>query len=231
MNKEFIFVTCIVYQALLSNASPDPGFGSRALSDRIFMDQIYHRDLHVNHHHVVYPVDYHVVHPVVHPAVHPVVHPVVHPANHHHVIHPMDLHVVHPVDRHVDNHVVHYKDQQIYGKNYHFNGQKATFFQAKSHCARNGGKLFEPKNELIYYKIAVKAKEIGLVAPWIGLKKIANNSSFVYDFDNKKVVWTNWDLNEPNGALVGEGCVHMATNMKWNDNNCLRKFNFICEKI
>ena len=66
---------------------------------------------------------------------------------------------------------------------------------------------------------------------WIGLKKIANNSSFVYDFDNKKVVWTNWDLNEPNGALVGEGCVHMATNMKWNDNNCLRKFNFICEKI
>ena len=215
MNKEFIFVTCIVYQALLSNASPDPGFGSRALSDRIFMDQIYHRDLHVNHHHVVYPVDYHVVHPV----------------NHHHVIHPVDLHVVHPVDRHVDNHVVHYKDQQIYGKNYHFNGQKATFFQAKSHCARNGGKLFEPKNELIYYKIAVKAKEIGLVAPWIGLKKIANNSSFVYDFDNKKVVWTNWDLNEPNGALVGEGCVHMATNMKWNDNNCLRKFNFICEKI
>ena len=160
----------------------------------------------------------------------PVNHPADHPVNHH-VIHPVDLHVVHPVDRHVDNHVVHYKDQQIYGKNYHFNGQKATFFQAKSHCARNGGKLFEPKNELIYYKIAVKAKEIGLVAPWIGLKKIANNSSFVYDFDNKKVVWTNWDSNEPNGALVGEGCVHMATNMKWNDNNCLRKFNFICEKI
>ena len=117
------------------------------------------------------------------------------------------------------------------GKYYHFSGHLATFLQAKSHCTRNGGKLFEPKNELINNIIAIKAKQIGLVAPWLGLKKLPKNNGFVYDFDNKSVVWTNWDLNEPNGALGGEGCVHMATNMKWNDNNCLRKFNFICEKI
>ena len=122
---------------------------------------------------------------------------------------------------------------QINGKFYHFCRKPATFFEAKSDCTRNGAKLFEPENEDINNQIAKKAFEHGLEAPWLGIKLKRAKVGFVYDSNNSTVVWKNFDLGEPNGALGGEGCVHMAAtkNMKWNDNNCLRKFDFICEKI
>ena len=83
MNKEFIFITFVFYQALLSNARPQPGFGTRALNDRIVMDRMYHGDHPVH-------VDYHVDHPV-------------------HV----DRHVDYHVDHHVDYHVVPHVDYQV----------------------------------------------------------------------------------------------------------------------
>ena len=87
MNKKFIFITCVFYQALLSNARPQPGFGTRALNDRLFADRMHHGD------HPVY-VDYHVDHPV---------------HVDYHVDHP--VHVDYHVDPHVDYHVVHHVDQ------------------------------------------------------------------------------------------------------------------------
>ena len=80
MNKEFIFIICVFYQALLSNARPQPGFGTRALNDRIVMDRMYHGDypVHVDYHvdhpvhvdyHVDPHVDYHVVHHVDQPQI------------------------------------------------------------------------------------------------------------------------------------------------------------------
>ena len=122
---------------------------------------------------------------------------------------------------------------QVRGSYYHFSQNRLKFSEAEASCKSNNAKLFEPKNAAINNDIAAKAKAKGLKhGPWIGIHDINDENNFVYASNNAiKISWTNWKNGEPNNSGGKEDCVQLSTtNGKWNDNNCLKKFNYICEK-
>ena len=50
--------------------------------------------------------------------------------------------------------------------------------------------------------------------------------------DQTPVDWTYWSRNEPNNRLNNEACVEMIwnDNGRWNDNDCQKKLNYLCEQ-
>ena len=97
----------------------------------------------------------------------------------------------------------------ILGKFYHFSQERITFAKAKATCEHNLGKLFEPTTEAINNEIAAKARDKGIVNPWIGIHHLHDENRTVFSSDNTTVAWSNWDINEPNNENEREECVHL----------------------
>lgn len=54
----------------------------------------------------------------------------------------------------------------------------------------------------------------------------------LYWFESgEKLNFTNWGENEPNNAYGTEDCIGLSENvqLKWNDFNCDKQLNIICE--
>ena len=100
----------------------------------------------------------------------------------------------------------------VLGKLYHFSQERITFRKAKATCEHNFGKLFEPKSETINNAISVRARGSGIINPWIGIHHLHDKNRTVFVSENTPVVWTNWDLNEPNNKNDGEDCAHLYIN-------------------
>ena len=97
----------------------------------------------------------------------------------------------------------------IHGKLYHFSQERIKFGKAKATCEHNFGKLFEPKDKTINNDIAVRARDLGIINPWIGIHHLHDEERTVFASDNTIVSWSNWDPNEPNNENDREDCAHL----------------------
>ena len=90
--------------------------------------------------------------------------------------------------------------------------------------------MFEPKYLEINSEVSKLAKEqVGNTwGYWIGIHDQINQGNFVYDSDNKPIVYENWGGSEPNGDSR-EDCTVLGTWEKWVDTNCATAMPFICE--
>ena len=102
--------------------------------------------------------------------------------------------------------------------------------EARAFCNNLGQKLFEPKYLEINSEVSKLAKEqVGNTwGYWIGIHDQINQGNFVYDSDNKPIVYENWSPSEPNGDSR-EDCTVLGTWEKWVDTNCATAMPFICE--
>ena len=100
---------------------------------------------------------------------------------------------------------------EIHGKYYHFSSaERVSIDLAESKCTKNGGKLFEPKNESIYNEILIGNSNHGsYFGWWIGI--MSDGNKFVYRSDKTEVGWTNWNDGEShNSADPGKDCVRFG---------------------
>ena len=65
---------------------------------------------------------------------------------------------------------------------------------------------------------------------WIGLTDEGHEGDWDWS-DNSSSNFTNWrtSAGEPNNRGGNENCAEMIYDGLWNDNNCARKFAFICK--
>ena len=66
---------------------------------------------------------------------------------------------------------------------------------------------------------------------WIGFTDQAREGNWKWS-DGSSASYTNWRTasGEPNNWGGNENCAETTNDGKWNDNNCERKFAFICKK-
>ena len=117
-------------------------------------------------------------------------------------------------------------------KLYEFNDDLLTYSNALRICKENGGKMFEPKNELVYNNIVKISKEKALGNIWIGINDLSNEGNFVYNSDNSDVIWTYWSDSNPDDYKGKEDCVETEWKFgegKWNDVSCNSLRAFVCE--
>ena len=120
---------------------------------------------------------------------------------------------------------------KMLGKEYHVRNEPTYLNQAnaKAYCKSQGGILFEPKSAQVNKNVAKFAKDaINLGNSWIWLGILYTNGQFVYESDDKSIVWKNWISGQPsrNG-----NCVALETiSYKWGDVGCNGAYNFICER-
>ena len=122
---------------------------------------------------------------------------------------------------------------KMLGKEYHVRNEPTYLNQAnaKAYCKSQGGILFEPKSAQVNKNVAKFAKDtIGNWKFWIWLGIHYTNGQFVYESDDKSIVWKNWKSGQPDGDGK-ENCVALETiSYKWADVYCNETYNFICER-
>ena len=120
---------------------------------------------------------------------------------------------------------------KILGKEYYVPNEAENEADAQDYCNSQGGILFEPKSAQVNKNVAKFAKDtIGNWKFWIWLGIHYTNGQFVYESDNKSIVWNNWKSTQPNGD---GNCVALETiNYKWGDVGCNETWYIyeICER-
>jgi len=106
-----------------------------------------------------------------------------------------------------------------------------TWSEAKKICQSNGGNLFEPRSSFqsnaVFDEVRKIHKVIGI---WIGLTDTASEGNWRYASDGSKVVYTNWNSDEPNNDGGDEDCAIMHTGFRhWFDYSCEVKDFFLCQ--
>lgn len=64
---------------------------------------------------------------------------------------------------------------------------------------------------------------------WIGLNDLASEGKFTWISDHSSVAFKGWDPTNPSNSGGKEDCTEIH-DVHWNDNNCPRRYNYICEK-
>lgn len=59
-----------------------------------------------------------------------------------------------------------------------------------------------------------------------------DNTNYIWFTNGKPLDYTNWIDKEPNNYKGEEHCLYFIRNqdLKWNDNNCLIKKYFVCQR-
>ena len=125
---------------------------------------------------------------------------------------------------------------------YQVNTGKKNNKDAEADCIKKGGKLFEPRNAKHNNFVADLAKKKGLSGFWIGVHDRKENGkenegNFVYESDNKAIIWKDWLPGEPNNkynkCYGDEDCVEVKTDPigKWHDQCCGKQKPYVCERI
>lgn len=63
---------------------------------------------------------------------------------------------------------------------------------------------------------------------WIGFSDQKEEGNFIWD-DASPVNFEFWNKKEPNDKRKNEDCVVMKRSKKWNDLDCSKERNYICE--
>ena len=112
------------------------------------------------------------------------------------------------------------------GQCYRLFKKAATYTDAQAECWKEKGSLALPKSEAEYNKLLEARTSGGRV--WIGLNDIGDEGNFKWD-DGTRLGWKNWNPGQPDNGRDNEHCVHMISSGKWEDNNCQRRYWFLCQ--
>eukprot|EP00965_Chrysotila_dentata_P213512 6187659-Pleurochrysis_carterae.AAC.6 len=107
-----------------------------------------------------------------------------------------------------------------------------TWWGALHYCTNRGGNLAQIKskeeNDEVLALVGPQAKA------WIGGNDIAHEGVFRWE-GGGVITYENWMKREPNNYNDNEHCIEIATGTEfgdgWNDQNCNKKQNFICQEI
>ncbi|KAK7482491.1 hypothetical protein BaRGS_00026308, partial [Batillaria attramentaria] len=109
---------------------------------------------------------------------------------------------------------------------------KKTWFEARRFCQQNGADLASITTESTNsFLVTYLTKRSAVNTPyWIGLNKLGGGQ---YRWtDGAAFVYVNWGESEPNNAYGGQACVNLYSMAgKWNDDNCMDEFHFICKRV
>ena len=111
-----------------------------------------------------------------------------------------------------------------------------SFEEARKTCVRNGGILFEPKNQQQNEEVANAGGEFDENFWWIGVDDKEREGRFQWSSTKDNTTFSNWDVGQPDSYKGNYDCVFMYIHKsnvhvhgKWYDHSCDRKKNFICE--
>ncbi|XP_071511250.1 macrophage mannose receptor 1-like [Diadema antillarum] len=105
-----------------------------------------------------------------------------------------------------------------------------TFQLAREFCQRVHADLIVIKDQGMNDWLADKISIYNEIF-WIGLWDRRNDGSFLW-VDGTEMTWDNWSPGEPNNEpiAIGEDCVEIYSNGKWNDEQCAQPQNYICSR-
>lgn len=103
-------------------------------------------------------------------------------------------------------------------------GDMMNLDQAKEMCGNYQGSVAVPTNaeENESIKKIINGEAI------LGITDEKKEGQFV-DLRGRTLTYQNWDNGEPNNGDLGENCVSMLKNGKWNDIDCSRTGLAVCE--
>ena len=94
----------------------------------------------------------------------------------------------------------------------------------------NGGKLFEPKNQITNDAVIQEARTVtSSLDFFLGIQDSNSQNNWQYISNNKLVSWFNWHSGEPEN--LNDDCVGPSGNLDytWDDTTCGRLVASICE--
>lgn len=104
-----------------------------------------------------------------------------------------------------------------------------SWSDAKAQCIQDGGHLTSIHSEPENAAMAVYVSNAGsLDLVWIGLEYLANENVYYWS-DNWHVIYTNWDVGQPNRTADGGGCVGIVQQGTWRDSICSQPMPFLCK--
>ena len=127
-------------------------------------------------------------------------------------------------------------------KLYSFNTDRKNYTDARASCIEQGGRLFEPRDELTNTEVTNMAIDKGIIASgfngtmsgfWFGINDRELENHFVYTSSkDEPLTWTNWSPNQPDDAYKVEDCGEIGRypNTTWNDYDCDMELTYVCEK-
>uniref|UniRef100_A0A8B9HWS7 C-type lectin domain-containing protein n=1 Tax=Astyanax mexicanus TaxID=7994 RepID=A0A8B9HWS7_ASTMX len=109
---------------------------------------------------------------------------------------------------------------------YHFVNINKNWTEAQSYCRQTYTDLATINNvkEMNKLKSTVEGKVVHYA--WTGLQK-GDGQKWQWSLNDNSAYY-NWSSGEPNNAANSNSCVNMYANGKWNDDNCLTSFAFVC---
>lgn len=120
---------------------------------------------------------------------------------------------------------------KLFGNHCYFFGlQKASWHVSKQECESRHSYLVKvetpAENSFLYSTIMAYGKHEIF---WIGLNDLTKEGKFTWISDHSSVAYNDWDSTNPSNSGGNEDCCEIH-DLHWNDNNCSRRFSFICEK-
>ncbi|XP_046546494.1 perlucin-like [Haliotis rubra] len=118
---------------------------------------------------------------------------------------------------------------------YWFSNIEGSFAEASSYCQFFGSHLarITSEDEDDYLRSRAN-EEKGSIGYWLGATDLIKEGEFMWE-GGVPLNYTNWAPGEPNNEMHPEQSGHclmlqMTTGYKWNDNDCIKKTKFICER-
>ncbi|XP_063427023.1 CD209 antigen-like protein E [Mytilus trossulus] len=120
---------------------------------------------------------------------------------------------------------------KLFGNHCYFFGlQKASWHVSKRECESRHSYLVKietkTENSFLYSTLTAYWKHETF---WIGLNDLTTEGKFTWISDHSSVAYKGWDPTNPSNSGGNEDCTEIH-DVHWNDNNCSRRYNFICEK-
>ena len=89
-----------------------------------------------------------------------------------------------------------------------------SWFNASSHCVKEGGKLVEINSEEEHEALVKEIKKNRFTERnmnfWIGLSDLRKEGDWILASDNLKPSYLNWDEEEPNNGDDNEHCAKIS---------------------
>jgi len=105
-----------------------------------------------------------------------------------------------------------------------------TWVEAQAACKSLGGFLAEPTNQQqdVFIKGVASLHDVTTV--WLGGEDLMDEGKWFWSHSQTAVEeYTDWLPGEPNNIANNENCMNLYHN-HWNDDNCEKKFPFICQE-
>ncbi|XP_062340567.1 macrophage mannose receptor 1 [Osmerus eperlanus] len=107
---------------------------------------------------------------------------------------------------------------------------RANWSFARSWCKDQGGDLAVIDDRYENDFVSSYLRDLRFPS-WIGMSDLLLENQFAWS-DGSPVLYTNWNLNEPNNAGGAEHCTAMTHNYletgRWNDDACSEERSFVC---